>query len=174
MFVKKECFYLGKILRTHGIHGQMVIESQLPFTKQMKKEPLLVDIDGGLVPFFLSEESMKSRDHQSYFIHFDHICSKEEAERYIGCELYLLHYEAPQEKDDTTKSNELKDYALYDESNTFLGKIVEVLDYSGNILFRLTNNEQEILIPFIKENILLWDNEKHSIQMLLPEGLLDL
>ncbi len=171
MFVKEDCINIGRVVRAHGIHGQLVLASEVSLPDEITKEPFLLEIDGGLVPFYL--ESLKNRDHQSYLIKFDHLNSKEEAEQYINCEVYLLSL--PDSGDTLPKeASLLKNYSLYDEQENFVGKIDDVLDFSGNILARLFIEKKEILLPFTEEHILDWNNEERKIKLHIPEGLLDL
>ncbi len=172
--MKEECIYLGKITRTHGIHGQLVLVTELTLEAHKQEEPILVEIDGGLVPFYLDKNEVKQRDHQSYLIKFDHISTKEEAERYINTETYLLSYSGLQNDKLPTEKALLKDYSLYDADNVFVGKINDVLDFSGNILLQLFIENRELLLPFTESHILDWNNEERKIRLQIPEGLLNL
>ncbi len=176
MFVKEDCIYLGRIVRTHGIHGQLVLATELSLTEENKEEPILVDIDGGLVPFFLKKDTgLKVRDTQSYLIAFDHITNKEDAERYINCETYLLTLPTTiTDEEFPTETAYLKNYSLYDAKNNFVGKIDEVIDFSGNTLVRLFIDNEEVLIPFTEDHILDWDNSERKIQLSIPKGLLEI
>ncbi len=174
MFIKEECIYLGKITRTHGIRGQMILATELTLEAHKQEEPILVEIDGGLVPFYLEKDEVKQRDHQSYLIKFDHVSTKEEAERYINTETYLLSYSGLQNNEFPTEKALLKNYSLYDADDVFVGKINDVLDFSGNILLQLFIKDKELLLPFTESHILDWDNEERKIKLQIPKGLLDL
>ncbi len=176
MFVKEDCIYLGRIIRTHGIHGQLVLATELSLSSENIEEPILVDIDGGLVPFYLQKEGgLKNRYTQSYLITFDHIATKEEAEVYVNCEAYLLTLpKSIVEEKFPTETAFLKNYDVYDATNAFVGKVDEVVDFSGNVLLRLFIDNEEVLLPFTEDHILSWDNENRKIQLSIPEGLLEI
>lgn len=177
MFVKKECIYLGKIIRTHGIHGDLVLATELTLDAKNKEEPILIELDGGLVPFYLAQkEGLRIRDHQSYLIRFDHTENKEQAEPYVGVETYLLTF--PNHKSSETslpkEPSLLKGYSIYDENNKHIGEVDDVLDFSGNILIRIFIQDKEILLPFTEDHIINWHSEQRTIQLHIPEGLLNL
>ncbi len=172
MFVKENCIHLGHIGRTHGIHGQLILISEIPLPNNIIKEPFLVDIDGGLVPFYL--ESLKNRDQQSYLIKFDHISDKEQAEQYVTCEVYILSLPALEDGKTNKKVSSIKNYLIYDEQENFIGKIDEILDFSGNTLVRLFVEEKEIMLPFTESHILDWNDKTRKIKLRIPDGLLNL
>lgn len=176
MFVKESCIYLGKIIRTHGIHGQLVVATKLSFNMENIKEPILVELDGGLVPFYLaSPEGVRFRDHQSYLIRFDHVEKKEQAAKYVGCELYLLFPPDDIEEDSLlSEPSLLKHFSIYDDNNSYLGKVNDVLDFSGNTLLSVYIKDKEVLLPFTEAHILSWDTTERKIQLYIPEGLLEI
>lgn len=175
MFVKESCIYLGKIIRTHGIHGQLVVTTKLSLNMENIKEPILVELDGGLVPFYLAtKEGVRFRDHQSYLIRFDHITNKEQAEQYIGCETYLLSLPNVEKESLALTPSLLKHFSIYDDANQYIGKVDDTLDFSGNILLRVFIEDREVLLPFTEAHILSWDTAERKIQLHIPKGLLEI
>lgn len=176
MFVKEKCVCIGKIVRTHGIHGQVIVLSDMEITEQDIKEAILVDIDGGLVPFFAKEKGWRKRDNQSYFLHFDHIDNKEIADGYCGLDLFLENVDTEYTESDKSIDNEyLEGYLVYDTSNKEIGEAVELLDFSGNVLLKtISKEDKEILIPFAEEYLISIDKENKKVQLQIPDGLLDL
>lgn len=175
MFVKENCVCIGRIVRTHGIHGQLVVVSDFDLSSDNVKEVVLVNIDGGLVPFFVAEGGWKIRDHQSYFLHLDHLNCKEKAENYCGLEVYLINYSPPEIDATEDEYGYLQDYEVYDELDNLLGKVEELLDYSGNILLKVISSEKkELLLPFVEEQLLSINQETKQIHLQIPQGLLEL
>lgn len=175
MFVKSDCIHIGKIVRTHGIHGHLILVSNVNLTEKQKEEPILVDIDGGLVPFFVRKENgIKERDHQSYFLHFDHIENKEMADKYVGLDIYLTSYESPQEIKELPTESMLKGYKIYNQSEEYIGEVQDIIDYSGNVLLSVISKGSEHLLPFTEDHIISWNAEKKSIVITIPDGLLEI
>ena len=52
----------------------------------------------------------------------------------------------------------------------FIGKIVEVLDYPGNMVY-VVKGEHEYMIPAVKQFVLETDMQKNTMQVRLIEGL---
>lgn len=176
MFTKSDCILIGKIIRTHGVNGHLILASNVNLSENQEKEPILIDIDGGLVPFFVhKKEGIKERNHQSYFLHFDHINNKEMAEKYIGSDVYLSSYtKKGQTEELPKKDNLLKGYKVYNQAGEYIGEIKSIIDYSGNVLLDVSSKENEYLLPFTEEHIIGWDNENKHITLAISEGLLEI
>ncbi|PVX50689.1 16S rRNA processing protein RimM [Balneicella halophila] len=175
MFVKEKCFYLGKIIRSHGIHGHLVLASSIPLDTANTKEPFLVDIDGGLVPFYLhKKEGLKDRDHQSYLIRFDHASTKDDAEKYIGSDVYLEHTPFVDESCEKPNLNIFRGFEIFSEDNKLVGTVLDIVDYSGNTLVNIHSKNGELLLPFTEEHIVDWDLDNKKIILRIAKGLLDI
>lgn len=175
MFVKEKCFFLGKIVRTHSFHGQLVLATNLSLTAKVLKEPILVELDGGLVPFYLdAEKGLRRRDHQSYFIHLDHIDNKEQAMLYVGCDVYLEKLPTEEKEELLKEPAFFEGLAIYNEHNEYLGDVIEVLDFSGNTLANVSIQGEAVLLPFTEHHILSVDMDKRKVKLHIPEGLLDM
>jgi 16S rRNA processing protein RimM len=68
---------------------------------------------------------------------------------------------------------QLLHFRLLDENGKELGKISAIDDYSGNIVFTVDGDGGEILVPFNEDFLLKLDEEQKTIQLQLPEGLME-
>ena len=67
------------------------------------------------------------------------------------------------------------DYKVFDENDKVVGVIVGVDDTTENVLFLVeSDGGQEYMIPASDEFVLEIDDEKHTMKMQIPEGLLSL
>jgi 16S rRNA processing protein RimM len=90
----------------------------------------------------------------------------------VGSSVYLFNYEIIDEPEEATISQFLH-FQLLDENGKKLGQISAVDDYSGNIVFTVDTKKGEILVPFNEDFLLNLSKEQKTIQLQLPEGLIE-
>ncbi|WP_209319869.1 ribosome maturation factor RimM [Ancylomarina longa] len=172
----EDCYLAGSFIKTHGVKGELVAKKNSDLLENNKLESVLVDIDGGLVPFFIPKNGITSRNHSSIRILLEDMDSEAKAKRFIGCDIYIPIKDVPDfiEESDEIDPNVLIGFTYVDEEKGELGEIEDIQDYSGNIVLVLTMNKQEVLIPFADENFIDLDEANKIITMVTPDGLLDM
>ena len=171
MIKKEDCFQIGVFTKTHNLNGELILFVENDFPEKYEEGSIFIDIDGGLVPFFISEDGLNTRNHTSYRIKLDDVDSSENAERFINCSVYL-----PKElftDEESMNLNMLEGFMIVDEKHGELGKIERIDDFSGNIVFTIVVNSSEVMIPLVEEQVIDIDYEKGIIELQLPDGLLD-
>jgi 16S rRNA processing protein RimM len=170
---KSDCQKIGFIRKTHGVHGELVLEYEPEFEESVvEAERFFLEIDGLLVPFFVAEEGLRFRSAKTALITFDWVITEKYARRLVGCSVYLFNYEIVDEPEESS-TMQLLHFRLLDENGKELGKISAIDDYSGNIVFTVDGDGGEILVPFNEDFLLKLDEEQKTIQLQLPEGLME-
>jgi 16S rRNA processing protein RimM len=90
----------------------------------------------------------------------------------VGQSVYLFKNEIIKDSNELVDS-ELIDYLLYDETYGKVGKIEEVNDYAGNVVFTVDFNGKELLVPYNEDFFISIDKNKKDIILKIPEGLLE-
>ena len=172
----EDCYLAGTFTKTHGVKGELVAKKISDLLEKNKLESVLVDIDGGLVPFFIPKKGITPRNHSSVRIQLEDLDSEAKAQRFIGCDIYILMKDVPDfiEEEEDIDPNVLIGFVYIDEEKGELGEIEDIQDYSGNVLLVLTVNDQEVLISYADENFIDLDEENKTITMKTPDGLLDM
>jgi len=176
MFKKEDCFFVGSFVKTHGVKGELVAKKSSDLLEKYKLESVLVDIDGGLVPFFITPNGLTPRNHATVRILLEDMENEAKATRFIGCEIYVPFKDAPdyfEDKEDI-EASALIGFTYIDEERGVIGHIEDIQDYSGNVVMVLELNGQEVMIPFSEDNFIEIDENDKSITMVTPEGLIDL
>lgn len=167
MIKDEEVYKIGRVGKTHGIHGEVQVQIDDDVFDRVDAEYLILRIDGILVPFFMDEYRFKNDD--IALVKFSDINSNEQARRLTGCEVFFQRAIADAEEHDMTYA-ELVGYSVVNSAdNTVLGEIEYVDDATDNILFELTDGT---LIPAAEELIAEIDSENRRIAMIIPEGLI--
>ena len=65
-------------------------------------------------------------------------------------------------------------YTVIDEHHGELGKITDVDETTINVLLQIDHNGEELLLPAAEELITSADHDNKTLQVSVPEGLLDL
>ena len=81
---------VGTIVKPHGLKGDMILEFEEGFEEILaESDHILVEVEGGLVPFFISEEGVNFRTSTSLTLKFDDLDTIEKVRPYCGCKIYL-------------------------------------------------------------------------------------
>lgn len=172
----EDCYLAGTFTKTHGVKGELVAKKNSKLLEKNKLESVLVDIDGGLVPFFIPKNGITHRNHSSVRILIEDLVTEAKAQRFIGCDIYIPMKDVPEfiAETDDLDPNVLIGFLYIDESKGELGEIEDIQDYSGNIVLVILVNNREILIPFAETNFIEIDEENKTITMKTSEGLIDM
>ena len=169
---KNEIFPIGRLLKTHGLNGEMTFSTTTTLLDEIEIPYLILEPEGIAVQFFIEEVRMKSGE--TGLIKFEGIDSGEQAREYVGLTLYLPN-EYLEEMDETDEeAGYFVGFEVMEENHGKIGTITDVDQSTENILFVIETDADEILIPAVEEYITDIDHEKKIIRLRLPDGLLDL
>lgn len=169
---KAECRKIGFIRKLHGIKGEVILEFEAePEYTVTDINRFLIELDGLLVPFFVSDNGIELKYSNSALVKFDWVDSKKYARRLVGKGVYLFLDEAEALPVKDSFSG-LIGYKVFDQGNNLIGVVTKVEDFSGNIVFEMISGNNKFLIPFNNELLISFNNKKQTMNLQLPEGLL--
>ena len=173
MIKQEEVYRIGRLGKAHGVKGEVSFQFDDDIFDQIDADYLVLDIEGILVPFFMEE--YRFRNDSVCLVKFCDIDTQEQARELTNCEVYFPRNLSDSGDDDISLS-ELNGFKLIDHIyNKVVGTIYGIDDSTQNILFEVkTESGDELLIPASPELIRSIDAEEHTINMELPEGLLDI
>lgn len=165
-----ELILLGKIIKTHGFNGTVVIALVEDFSEKIKEmESVFVEVDGIAVPFFFAEVTAPSP--ATIIASFDYYDSEDRIKEFIGCSVYSELDPSELEKDSDLPVSYIS-YEVQNADGTVIGKINKVLSYPMQVLFQLESGTSgTVLIPFNTEWIVKDDSLNKVLVLNLPEGL---
>lgn len=178
MITEDQLIEVGYITKLHGLKGEMQARITDSVIDDVEHCPYLVcEMDGIFVPFFL--ENFKFRSTESALLKFDDIDTAEKAEPFCGMKLYFdRKCFTPEEMEQYDQEAEeelgLIGYQIIDKSLGTVGEIVDINDLTENVLFIVDHDGEEIMIPAADDLILEIDDEKETILMDLPQGLVNM
>ncbi len=168
---KEDCYFLGKITRTHGLAGNVVLKLDTDQPELYNKlGSIFVEINGLLVPFFIEKQSWQKGD--TKIMSFKN-STPALVEQSVGKNVFLPLSTLPVLSGKQFYYHEVVGFSLYDEADQLCGIIKEVNDQTAQHYFILNLEGKEIVIPIIKDWILELNRDDKIIKMQLPEGLMD-
>lgn len=172
MILKTDVFPIGQITKPHGVNGEMSFSFSSDVFDREEVPFFVFDIQGILVPFFLSEYRFKSNT--TGLLKLDGIETDEQARAFAGLTIYLPKKYLESVEDEEIELDYFAGFSLVDVEKGLLGIISEVDQTTENVLFVIPTDDDELLIPAGEEYIEDIDHDKKIIRVRLPEGLLDL
>lgn len=166
-------FYLGRILKSIGFQGQMLVLLDVDDPMQYKNlDAVFVYVGGNLVPFFI--EKMNLREGKQAEINFQDIDDTGQTELLIGKSLYLPLAALPQLEGNQFYYHEITGFMVSDAHVGEIGRVESVLEYPKQALLQVMHQNKEILIPIADEIVLEVDRQNRIIYVRVPEGLIEM
>jgi 16S rRNA processing protein RimM len=170
---KEDCFYLGKIAKKFSFKGEVLIYLDTDEPELYENmESVFVELNNNLVPFFIENSSLHKNDFLR--IRFEDVKNEEEADRLLGCAIYLPLKMLPKLTGNKFYFHEVIGFEIEDKRLGVFGIIQSVNDTSAQPLFEVLNGEVELLIPMIDAFLVKIDRANKKVVMDLPEGLIEM
>ena len=171
---KSDCVEVGYIQKPHGLKGELVVAFDKEFSETFEEaELLLVEVDGGLVPFFIEDEGLHFKSDESAICRLEFVDSLNKAKEMVGCKVYVFEQEVIDSQEQGAASI-LIGMTAFDEKFGEIGLISRVDDFSGNVVITVDRNQSEILIPLSDNVIVSVDEDKREIHLSCPNGLIEM
>ena len=170
---KKDCFYLGKIVKKYSFKGEVLVKLDTDEPELYENmEALFVDLRNNLVPFFI--ESSQLHKSELLRIKFEEVDTEEDADSILKCDVYLPLQFLPKLENDQFYFHEIIGYTVEDLNFGTVGIVKSINDSTSQALFEIDRDGIEILIPMNDAFIKKVDKKKKLIIVETPEGLIDL
>ncbi|MEK8179338.1 ribosome maturation factor RimM [Flavobacterium buctense] len=170
---KEDCFYLGKIAKKFSFKGEVLIYLDTDEPELYENmESVFVEFNKNLVPFFIENSSLHKNDFLR--VQFEDVDSEEEADKLIGCEIYLPLSMLPKLEGNKFYFHEVIGFEIEDKRLGIFGVIQSINDTTAQPLFEVLNGEVEMLIPMIDHFLVEIDRKNKKVVMDLPEGLVEM
>ena len=150
---------VGKILTTHGIKGWFTIGSYTSNPEDIFKYNLKVVVDNKFTQLTVTEYNFMPK---KIIMKLENIDAIESCNKYMNLDLYTLIDELPEVESNEYYWHDLVGCTVFNENSVLLG-VADSLFTSGDtdiLVVKRDNSQKEILIPFLKSNIVSVTNRK--------------
>lgn len=172
MITKANCYYIGKLTKTHGTDGAIIArnKSGMPLDLQPGTWAFLL-IDEGLVPFKMLD--VIQNDGYTLTIIFEDVRDESAARDLCGFDLYV---QADKQKEAGISYNQenYKQYKVIDEVYGTIGIVADFYEISNNPVLKVMHQKGEVLIPFNKAFIKQVDEKEKVIRTNVPPDIIDI
>jgi len=166
-----ETISVGRVLRPHGVRGDVVVEVLSDVPGRFKKGSRVTGVREGAPPIILTVAT--GRVHKSgAVVRFEGYDSRERAEELRGLDLEIPRSEVPKANRGTYYHFELLGCVVHEDGRE-LGKVVEVVEDGGGVMLIVEGEGRRVPVPFVKEILKRGDVARGRIDLALPEGFLE-
>ena len=157
--------YLGEFIKLFSFKGEVILYSEIKSDVVEQLNSIFVNFNESYVPFKIVK--LKSHKKNIYRTKLENISSENDAKEFINKSVYI---EKNEKIDDDDNVDNFKVY----NKNKYIGIVISTYNKTGQTLIEVKMSKKTILIPLVDELIKEISYEKQKIQMILPEGLLDI
>jgi len=133
-----------------------------------------IRIDGGLVPFSVTEESVFQKDTNHVVIGLEQVDGQKKATALVGLTCNLEGTWTDWFEISGEETNSLTGFEVFDEISGKTGKVIGFEDIPGNPLLEIEIDGKKALLPMHAEFVVLTDTRNRKLILRIPDGLLDL
>lgn len=167
----EDCFPIGTVARAHGLKGEVTLLLERDFAFDISfPSPLFLAEKDQLVPYFVSHSSVKG---SKAYVKLEEVDTHEQAKALARSRVYLPKTMRPSPGKNAFYDDEVSGFEVHDREFGILGRVEGVVR-SGSQRLLSIGGEKEILIPVDAPFIQRIDRRKQLIQVVLPEGYLDI
>ena len=163
---KPDLQYLGEFIKLFSFKGEIILYSDNTISLIENLDTIFIDIDGAFVPFQIKKS--KSHKKNIFRVLLEGISSESEAKDFLKKSVYINKLE-----NQNNINNIVDNFNIYN-NNEYLGIVVSTINKTGQTIIEVKMSKKTVLIPFVDEFIVEINYEEKKIQMILPEGLLDI
>ena len=164
--IEDQYLKIGHIARSHGVKGEVLVISEV-YAPQLFDEIDLVHIQntrGDLVPARIESFRVQEKNNRlSFFVKFEHVTDRNQAEELKSCPVYVLREKAEALIDDD-EAVDYTEFEVNDDQGENIGIITGIIENPAHpILEVLTDDRKKLLIPFVDEYISSVDEDQGII-----------
>ena len=158
---------IAQVLKSNGRDGELLVSFTGIDPEDIDlEEPVFIEFDGLPVPFYF--ESFTQRGSSRALVRLTGVRSLRDAEELAGAAIYVEDDLYEDEEEDLTG------WTVLQADGTPAGTVSAHEDIPGNPCIWVETGHGEVLIPLHEELVLEVDEEKQTLRMEIPEGLLSL
>jgi 16S rRNA processing protein RimM len=173
--IEAERITVARILRPHGVRGEVAAEILTDFPERLKKLKSAELWDGKSEPKRVAIRSCwlsHSRGGQAVF-HFEGSGSMSDAEKLAGLEVQIPLADRIPLPSTSYYISDLIGCEVHEKTGALLGRVRDV-QFAGTPLLVVDSAQGELLIPLAQEICIHVDTAARRIEVILPEGLREL
>lgn len=169
---KDDCFFFGKITKTHGLKGELTVKLDVANHADFKDlRYFLIEDRGNLIPYFIENQKING---DRMIVQLQDVKKVEQAVAFMGKAVFLPNELMPELDEDDFYFKEIVGFKMIDALKGEIGAISDVLEYPTQAVIQVMKDGKEILIPIHDDIIQKVDKKAKTLTVKTPEGLIDM
>jgi len=168
---------IGTVVRAHGLGGELKVRPETDDPSRFRElKAIYIGADGESAAAFSIQTArlQPTRHGVTVLLGVAGIGGRDEAERYRTCGVYAREDDLPALDDDEWFLDDLVGMEVTDANGNAIGSVREVIEIPSHPLLAVRRPDgREGLIPAVSPFLLAVDLERGTIEVDLPDGLLD-
>ena len=158
---------IAQVLKSNGREGELLVGFVGIAPEDIDlEEPVFIEFDGLPVPFYF--ESFTPRGNTRALVRLTGVRNLTDAEELVGRDVCAEDDLYEDEEEDLTG------WTVLDADGTEVGTVTAHEYIPGNPCIWVETGHGEVLVPLREELVLDVDEQKETLRMTIPEGLLNL
>ena len=162
---KPDLQYLGEFIKLFSFKGEIILYSEVSSTIIENIDSIFVEINEAFIPYEILR--IKSHKKNIFRILLKNVSTESEANTFLKKNVFI------QKTNDIISNKFLDKFKVYNK-NEFVGVVISTINKTGQTIIEVKMSKKTVLIPLVDEFITEISYEEQKIQMILPEGLLDI
>ncbi len=164
--IERQYFLAGHISRSHGVDGTVlivpVLEAADPTLFNNIELVRLQNERGDLIPARIDSGRVEEKeDRISFFVKFEHISTRNEAENAGGSPVFI---DKDKVENIIAESHSWIAFDVFDEQNERIGQIEDVVENPAHLILNVSIGSGSLLVPCVDEYIVETDEENEIIR----------
>ena len=158
--------YLGEFIKLFSFKGEIILYSEHKTSFIENLESVFLDINDSFVPFQIIR--IKSHKKNVFRVQLKGINTEIDAKGFVKKSVYIHNT-----VNIDNNNNIVDNFKVYN-NNEYLGVVISTINKTGQTIIEVKMSEKVVLIPLVDEFIIEINYDKNKIEMILPDGLLDI
>ena len=162
---KPDLQYLGEFIKLFSFKGEIILYSEVSSTIIENIGSIFVEINEAYIPYEILR--IKSHKKNIFRILLKNVSTESEANTFLKKNVFIL------KTNDSITNKFVEKFEVYN-NNEFVGVVISTINKTQQTIIEVKMSKKTVLIPLVDELIIKIDYNEKKIQMILPEGLLDI
>lgn len=167
-----ELIRIGHTLKPHGKEGLLRLRVEDDYLEDLSlANALFIDLDGSKVPFLINDIQFKNH----ILVKLDEVEDPQNASHYSSKAIFIeAKFVSEKENNVEGTVEELLAFKVYNSNKEYIGAISNIVQNPHQILIEINTPEKAFLMPFHPDLVLDINQASGTIEMEIPEGIMDI
>ncbi len=167
----KEYVVIGKIVRTHGLMGNVRVQPLTNVLEVFDKSKQFFIMDESRDEIYTVQVEDIKRSGKTFLIKFYGVNNEETAKKIVGLKIVMKAEDLPKlSSPDEFYYYEVLNIDVFDQTGNFIGKVCDIISTGSNEVLVVRSDDEELLLPMIRDYVVEF-HKKDRLIVRIPEWI---